>query len=344
MFSVRGPKLKIFASIIAVIAIAAGIYLTFVQSRGFVKTTATIVAVREDASGADNSVVYYPTVEYTVNGQTYTGDLNEGSGSYRVGKTISVRYDPDNPSVVHPSAGFGIYILVIGVVILAVIVFSSIREKKSQKEIRALRETRGQTGYAPSVQGEEREVSFLTDTGTPKYGPRIEDASRRVLYEAKMTKFSLTTPYGFDFIDHEHGTCVPHLVGHEEQTDWGNSFLLDNNSTFELDGEDIWKHLRRHGISADTERREGTIFPRYRVMRDGVEIAVIESSSQYVHEEDAEAHSVANKIAVPGFYRIWTREENLDAVFVTAMAFGRSGALNDEGGTFGKMFRQSFRK
>lgn len=59
------------------------------------------------------------------------------------------------------------------------------------------------------------------------------------------------------------------------------------------------------------------------------------------NEENAEAHSVMNKMAVPGFYRIWTREENLDAVFITAMAFARTGALNDEGGAFGKQIRTS---
>ena len=33
-----------------------------------------------------------------------------------------------------------------------------------------------------------------------------------------------------------------------------------------------------------------------------------------------------------------------DAVFVTAMAFARSGALNDEGGGFGKMIWQGIAK
>ena len=46
-----------------------------------------------------------------------------------------------------------------------------------------------------------------------------------------------------------------------------------------------------------------------------------------------------NIMAVPGFCRNWTREENLDAVFMTAMAFARNGVLNDEGGTFGKQNR-----
>ena len=59
--------------------------------------------------------------------------------------------------------------------------------------LKELRERSGQTGYAPSVQSEEREAYFLTDLGTPKYGHRIEDRNRRVLYEAKMTEFNLAS-------------------------------------------------------------------------------------------------------------------------------------------------------
>ena len=343
MFSIRIIKFKIFAAIIAGVCLIAGVYLTFFHSRGFVETKAVIVDIEESYNDADNSVTYTPTVEYSVDGTTYTGKLDSSSPSYSVGKTITVLYDPGNPSVVHSGLGFGIYFMIVSAVILAVILISTIREKQSQRQLDEQRAANGQMAYAPSVQGEERELYFLTDTGTAKYGHRIEDRSRKVLYEAKMTKFSVTTPFSFDFIDHEHGTTTPHLVGHQEANK-GRSLLLDQHYTFELDGEEIWKHLKRHGITVDTERMEGAIWPRYRVCRDGEEIAVLETSGPYVHEEDAEQHSVANKVAVPGYYRVWTREETLDAVFMAAFAFARSGALNDEGGTFGKMIRQEIAK
>lgn len=341
MFSLRGPKLKIFAGILAAICLAAGIYLSFFHSQGFVKTTGVIVSLREDTS--DDDTVYFPTVEYSVDGKTYTGELDTGSGDYKVGKTLSVLYDPNDPGVVHDGGGVGIYLMAVGAVILAVLIGSAVREKRGLQRLEAQSARQGGAGLAPSVQGEERRLCFLSDLGTAKVGHRIEDEQRRVLYEAKMTKFSLTSPYGFDFIDHEHGRTTPHLVGHEEESQW-NSLLLDNNYTFELDGVDIWEYLKNNGIDVKTERMEGTIWPRYRISRDGREIAILDSSSKYVHEEDADRHSVASKVAFPGFYRIRTREENLDAVFVTAMAFARSGALNDEGGTFGKQLRESFGK
>ena len=340
MISKRGPKLEIFAGILAAIALVAGIYLHFFHSEGFFSTTGTIVSLREDTS--DGDAIYFPTVEYSVDGKTYTGELDVGSGSYKVGKTPKILYDPNDPTVVHDGGGFSLYLMVMGGLILAVVIGSSIQRRRSLAKLEMQRGLYG-GGLALSMEGDERELYFLTDVGTAKVGHRIEDGQRRVLYEAKMTKFTLTTPYEFDFIDHEHGRTVPHLVGHEEESEW-NSFLLDNNYTFELDGVDIWKYLKDNGIDVKTERMDGVIWPRFRIFRNGTEIAVFESSSQYVHEEDAEQHSVINKLAVPGFYRIWTRQENLDAVFVTAMAFARSRALNDEGGTFGKQIRSKIRR
>ena len=129
MFSVREPKLKIFAGILAAIVLITGVYMTFFQSRGFVKTTASITDVRMDSTG--ESTIYYPTVEYTVDGKTYTSELDTGSGSYRIGQTLSVLYNPDNPAVAHDGGSIGLYLMIAGAVILAVIAFSAIKEKQS---------------------------------------------------------------------------------------------------------------------------------------------------------------------------------------------------------------------
>ena len=128
MFSVRGSKLKIFAGILAAIVLITGVYMTFFQSRGFVKTTASITDVRMDSAG--ESTIYYPTVEYTVDGKTYTTELDTGSRSYRIGQTLSVLYNPDNPAVAHDGGSIGLYLMIAGAVILAVIAFSAIKEKQ----------------------------------------------------------------------------------------------------------------------------------------------------------------------------------------------------------------------
>ncbi|MBR0160391.1 MAG: DUF3592 domain-containing protein [Oscillospiraceae bacterium] len=328
MISLRGPKLKIFAAVLAVIALAAGVYLTFFRSQGFVKTTGTIVSLREDSS--DDSSVYYPTVEYSVDGKTYTGELDTGSGSYKVGKTIPVLYDPNDPVVVHDGSGVGIYFIAVGAVILLMIVFLTVKQKTS---VNKLKERQGEIQYLPSEKGEERELYFITDLGTPKFGHRIEDKDRRVLYEAKMTKFTLLSAYVFDFIDHEKNQTTHHLIGHTEEMDW-NSILIDNHNTFTLDGMDVWKHLRSIGVTIDARfgKAEG-IMPSYDIRKDGEHLAYAENTSHFVHEEDAEQHKVASKIPNPMFFRVFTDEKNLDLLFMILVAIARSGATDERGGS-----------
>ena len=328
MISLRGPKLKILAAVLAVIALAAGIYLTFFRSQGFVKTTGTIVALREDSS--DDSTAYFPTVEYTVDGKTYTGELDTGSGSYKVGKTIPVLYDPNDPAVVHDGSGVGIYFIAVGAVILLMIVFLTVKQKTS---VNKLKERQGEIQYLPSEKGEERELYFITDLGTPKFGHRIEDKDRRVLYEAKMTKFTLLSAYVFDFIDHEKNQTTHHLIGHTEEMDW-NSILIDNHNTFTLDGMDVWKHLRSIGVTIDARfgKAEG-IMPSYDIRKDGEHLAYAENTSHFVHEEDAEQHKVASKIPNSMFFRVFTDEKNLDLLFMILVAIARSGATDERGGS-----------
>lgn len=336
MISLRGPKLKFFAGILALIVLAVGVYVSFFQSRGFEKTEATIVDLAEDTD-ADNDTTYYPIVEYTVDGTTYTEQLDQSSPSYKIGKTIPVLYNPVDPSVVHGGDGMGYYFIAVSALVLIVIIFSSIKDKKNRQRAEELREASGYRGYAPSVQGEERELYFLSDLGTMKVGHRLEDADRRVLYEAKMTKLTALTAYSYDFIDHEHGTVVPHLVGHTEESDW-DSILIDNHYTFELDGVDVFKHLRQNGITVDTSFGGGSgklLGLNASIFRDGMEIARAESTGQYPHEEDAAQHKAAAHVPVQGFFRVWTREQNLDLLFVTLMAFARSGAADDQGGSRG---------
>ena len=335
MFSVRGPKLKYFAAILAVICLFGGVYLTFFQSRGFEKTSATIVDLEADQTGED--VTYYPIVDYTVDGVSYTGRVDQGNGSYSVGDTITIYYNPENPEIIHGGKGIGIYFMIASVVILAIVIVSSVREHRGLKETKETIRESGNTKYAPHIEGEERELYFLTDLGTLKAGHRIEDANRKVLYEAKMTELTVFGAYKFDFIDHEHGTTIPHMVGHAEETQWG-SILLDDHLTFEFDGADVWKHLKENGISVDTSYTAGEstlVGMKYHIFRDGAEVAVAETTSQYPHEDDAAEHKVASAVPVEGFFRIWTKEQNLDLLFLTIMAFARSKSSDDKGGTIG---------
>ena len=341
MFSVKGPGIKIVASIIALAALAFGIYSTFFQSAGYETTTATIIKIEVDENyvpdpDTENDEQYIATVEYTVNGTRYERTLDSYSPSYKVGGTVEIKYDPKDPSKITSGFGFGIYLMIAGGVILLIVIFATIKKRASVKK---LKEMNGKDlTFTPSEKGEERMLYFITDLGTAKVGHRIEDKNRNVLYEAKMTKFTVTTPFGFDFIDHEHGKTTPHLIGHAEETDW-NMLLIDNNYTISFDGKDVWKQLRKLGVSLDARFGEAKgVMPSYTIRKDGEEIAFAETTSQYVHEEDEEKHKIAGKVPVQGFYRVHTREKNLDLLFTILVAMARSGATDERGGTRRMLF------
>ena len=321
-------------AIVGVLAIAIGIYLVFFHSKGFIETEATIVSIETIESDVDGEEEeHIVIVRYEVDGTAYEEELDDYSPTYHEGKTVKVYYDPKNPSTIHGGNGLGIYFLIIGVLMLGGAIYLYLKERKGlQEQI----EKYGETTYLPSVKGEERELYFLTDLGTPKYGHRIEDADGKVLYEAKMTKFTLGSPYGFDFIDHVNGETKPHLVGHEEAAE-NNTWLIDNHYTFSFDGEDVWKHLKRHGIRVLTRFEEGKpLWIHYTVYRDEEIIAEAESSSRHVHEKDEEsAGKLASMIPARGFFRIYTAEENLDLLFLTMMAFARTQANDARGGNYG---------
>jgi hypothetical protein len=265
-----------------------------------------------------------------VDGIEYTKVLDSYSPSYEVGGTVELRYDPDDPEKITSGYAIGIYSMLVGAVILLMAGFLTVKQKRS---VRQLKEEGGGIQYMPSKKGEERELYFVTDIGTAKFGHRIEDAERRVLYEAKMTKFTLLSAYEFDFIDYENNQTTHHLIGHTEETDW-DSLLIDNNSTFTLDGVDVWKHLRSMGVTIDSRfgRAEG-IMPSYDIRKDGELLAYAENTSHFVHEEDAEQHKVASRIPNPMFFRVFTSEENLDLLFMILVAIARTGATDERGGS-----------
>ena len=340
MISLKGPGLKIFAAILAVIALAFGAYSTFFRSEGFVDGTATIISIEEDPDyipDADktNDVQYIVKAKYTVDGKEYTTTLNSYDPAYKVGGDVAIKYDPNNPEKMTSGFGIGIAVMIIGAALLAVVIFLTVKKKVSVKK---LKETNGELTYAPSVKVEERELYFLTDVGTIKGGHHLEDKNRRVLYEAKMTKFSPLSAFAFDFIDHENNKTTKHLVGHAEEMDW-NSILVDNNYTFTIDGQDVWKHLRAVGVTIDSRFGQAQgVMPSYTIRKDGEELAYAENTSQYVHEEDAEEHKVASKLPVQGFYRVHTREKNLDLLFMVLVAMARSGATDERGGSRRMLF------
>lgn len=332
----KGIKFKYIMAVAGVLALALGVYFTFFATADYKPVTTTVVSVEREDAGEDT--YYTVIVKYTVNGKQYQEEISVNNAEkLKSGDTVEALYKPSDPAVVKTkSTGAGIYMIVVGGLLVAGFVFMTAKEKSGKKENEQLYP--GGFKYAPSVKGESRELYFITDTGTAKYGHRIEDKNRTVLFEAKVTKFTMLSATRMDFIDHVHNKTMPHLIGHEESAE-RSGFLIDNYSTFSFDGEDIWDHLKRNGVKVESSFMEGkTLWPQYRVYRDGEEIALIQASNYRVHEEDQTEGKLANAVPARGFYRIFTGEQNLDLLFTVALAFARTEANDDRGGNYGLLF------
>ena len=58
-----------------------------------------------------------------------------------------------------------------------------------------------------------------------------------------------------------------------------------------------------------------------------MQVAHIESSGRLVHEEDAEKGGMLSGVPSQGFFRIWTDEKDLSAVFLCCFAIGRTDMM-----------------
>lgn len=69
----------------------------FEKNKTYVAVTATIINEGKDSTSNDEPV-YYPEVEYTVNGTRYRSKAKTGSSTRKSKNTkIKIKYNPDNP-------------------------------------------------------------------------------------------------------------------------------------------------------------------------------------------------------------------------------------------------------
>ena len=313
--------------IMGLIAVALGGYLGFFRDRGYLETSAVITKIDEEADATSDdpdAKTYTATVSYTVDGKDYVTKLGDWDPSYKLDKRITIKYDPENPEKISGGGAlFGVVFILIGAALIAFALFSLIKNKKQLSEYKEKQNAPVFT--EPGRSGDERELFFLTDLGTAKGGCHIEDPDRRVLYEADATDFSLISDSEYTFTDHENGRSRKFLVSKTVTSSSDAPWVLDNHSTFSLNGEDVWKSLHENGIEIETGL--SGLKWSYEIYRDGVQVAHIESSGRLVHEEDAEKGGMLSGVPSQGFFRIWTDEKDLSAVFLCCFAIGRTDMM-----------------
>ena len=129
----------ILATVFGVILFGIGLYLSFFQTRGFVRTTAKIEQIEETWTGMDedghDQYDHEVWVSYTVDGVTRQGKLDTYSSDYEVGKRVRIYYDPADPEKIHgDSRKLGMVLWIAGPVLAAVSAVTLVRESRKKEE------------------------------------------------------------------------------------------------------------------------------------------------------------------------------------------------------------------
>ena len=302
-----------------------GILMLNFSSGDLVETTGKVTAVEESVD-LEKKTVYDVIFSYMVDSRQYEGRFAEMPDAPKIGEEIKVFYDAENPETITNSKLGGVFAPILIVLGAAAAVGGVLMTVKAFRKSRELDETVPKAapvefeGFkaAPGV----TEYYCRHDGKALKPGYILEDASRRVLFECKMTKQALVGARTFEFINHANGHSEEHEVGHTMTQSYNDEFF-SVSSWFKFDGKNIWDFLHERGLRMTTNMRSK--FPNliYEVSRNGEAFARIETCGKYVHEDEAAEH----KVNIPVgryYYRIWTNSNDFETLFLTIFAISET--------------------
>ena len=154
-------------------------------------------------------------------------------------------------------------------------------------------------------------------TGTMKQAFFLEDENGNVVYEGKMTKFSLFGASPFEFVNHVTNKSEEHKVGKTVTIEQGGNDLISfmsKRSYFKYDDKKIWDYLHDLGIRIDSKVSTSKIGMTYEVSFEGKPLATIASSS-------LKGKSI---ITTDMYYDVTCEEKDLDLAFLVAFSIAKT--------------------
>lgn len=145
----------------------------------------------------------------------------------------------------------------------------------------------------------------------------LEDENGNVVYEGKMTKFSLFGASPFELVNYITNKTEEHKIGKTITVEQGNNDLISfvsKRSYFKYDGKKIWDYLHDLGIRIDSKLSTGKIGMTYDVSFEGKSLATIASSSP----------KGKSFITTDLYYDVTCEEKDLDLVFLVAFSIAKT--------------------
>ena len=145
----------------------------------------------------------------------------------------------------------------------------------------------------------------------------LEDENGNIVYEGKMTKFSLFGASPFELVNHITNKIEEHKIGKTTTVEEGGNDLISvmsKKSYFKYDGKKIWDYLHDLGIRIDSKPSSDKLGMTYEISFEGKPLATIASSSP-------KGKSI---ITTDMYYDVFCEEQDLDLVFLVAFSIAKT--------------------
>ena len=152
---------------------------------------------------------------------------------------------------------------------------------------------------------------------TVKQSFYLEDENGSLVYEGKMTKFSLLGASPYEFVNHITGKTEEHKIGKTitaEQGGGGIISALSKASWFKFDGKKIWDCLHEMGIRINNGVSGSKIGMSYDVTFKGEHLATVANSSP----------KGKSLLTTDLYYDVICEEKDLDLVFLVAFSIAKT--------------------
>lgn len=145
----------------------------------------------------------------------------------------------------------------------------------------------------------------------------LEDENSNIVYEGKMTKFSLFKASPFELVNHITNNREEHKIGKTVTIEQGGNDLvsfMSKKSYFKYDGKNIWDYLHGLGIRIDSKPSGNKIGMTYDISFEGKPLATVASSSP----------KGKSFITTDLYYDVICEEKDLDLVFLVALSIAKT--------------------
>lgn len=146
----------------------------------------------------------------------------------------------------------------------------------------------------------------------------LENENGNMVYEGKMTKFSLFGASSFEMVNHITNKTEEHKIGKTVTIEQNNGIeiidFLSKRSYFKYDGKKIWDYLHDLGIRIDSKLSGNKVGMTYDITFEGKPLATIATSSP----------KGKSLITTDLYYDVTCEEKDLDLVFLVAFSIAKT--------------------